>query len=319
MKHCISFALVILLLALALPSFAQNDVDMDAAYEAAAATMAEYGVIETTVNIDHMGENIVGTLAMPDGAGPFPIVLLLHGFTGSRHELPVLNTEETMYGRTARNLAERGYASLRIDFLGSGESDGAWEDTTFTGQIADAFTALEYVTGLEGVDAERIGILGLSQGGLVAAGVASAAEIMDPDLLDTVILWSPVSNAPVTYTTLLGIDWIMAGLASGGEAVSGTLPWGAEIALRTAFFEEIYKVDPVAELANYGGPVQVVVGSRDTVVFPQPQAGQVYLNYHEGDEHLVVLDGDHIFDIFVHEAVLDEAIIWSLAWLMLTL
>ena len=36
-------------------------------------------------------------------------------------------------------------------------------------------------------------------------------------------------------------------------------------------------------------------------------------------EQLVVLDGDHIFDIFVHEAVLDEAIIWGLAWLMMTL
>lgn len=315
MKNSVSFLLIILLLGLALPGLAQDEAELQAAYEAAAASEGMYSVTETTVNIDHMGQNIVGTLAMPDGEGPFPIVLLLHGFTGQRHELPVTGTEETMYGRTARVLGERGYASLRIDFLGSGESDGAWEDTTFTGQIADALAALEYASGLEGVDAERIGVLGLSQGGLVASGTAAAAA----DLVDTVILWSPVSSAPTTFIILLGMEWITAGLASGGEAVTGTLPWGAEIALRTGFFDEIFTVDPVAELGNYGGPVQVVVGSRDDTVWPQPQAGQVFLDYHDGAEQLVVVDGDHIFDIFVHEAVLDEAILWALAWLSLTL
>ena len=315
MKRYVSLILVVLLLGLALPGFAQDEAELQAAYEAAAASAAEYSVTETVVNIDHMGQNIVGTLAMPDGEGPFPIVLLFHGFTGTRDELPVTGTDDRMNGRTARHLAERGYASLRIDFLGSGESDGAWEDTTFSGQIADALVALEYASGLDGVDAERIAIIGLSQGGLIASGTAAAAA----DQIDTVILWSPVSSPPATYGGLLGSEWIMAGLASGGEAVSGTLPWGAEIALRTGFYEELYTVDPVAELATYGGPVQVVVGIKDNVVFPQPLAGQVYLNYHEGVEQLVVLDGDHIFDIFVHEAVLDEAIIWALAWLSLTL
>lgn len=316
MKTGVSLMLLVLLLSLALPGFAQDEAELQAAYEAAAASEGMYGVTETVVNIDHMGQNIVGTLAMPDGEGPFPIVLLLHGFTGQRHELPVVGTEEFMYSRTARSLAERGYASLRIDFLGSGESDGAWEDTTFSGQIADALVALEYASGLDGVDAERIGILGLSQGGLVASGTAAAAA----DRVDTVILWSPVSSPPTSYTIILGVEWIIAGLASGGEAVSGTLPWGAEIALRTGFFDEIFTMDPVGELAQYGGPVQVVVGSRDDTVWPQPHAGQVYLNYHEGMEQLIVLDGDHVFDVLATgPSVLDEAITWALAWLMLTL
>lgn len=309
--------LVMLALTMAAPVVAQDDAELQAAYEAAAAQAAEYGVIEAVVNIDHMGQNIVGTLATPDGEGPFPIVLLFHGFTGARDELPVVNTEDdSMYRRAARHLAERGYASLRIDFRGSGESDGDWEDTTFSGQISDALAALEYASGLEGVDGGRVGLLGLSQGGLVAAGAAAAAA----DQVDTVILWSPVSSPPTSFTILLGMEWITAGLQSGGEAVTGALPWGAEIALRTGFFEEIFTVDPVAELAAYGGPVQVVVGSRDDTVWPQPQAGQVYLNYHEGMEQLVVLDGDHIFDVLATgPAVLDEAITWALAWLMLTL
>ena len=316
MKIRVSLMLFIWILGLALPGFAQDEEALQAAYEAAAASEGMYGVTETTVNIDHTGDNIVGTLALPDGEGPFPIVLLLHGFTGQRHELPVVNTDEFMYGRTARLLGERGYASLRIDFLGSGESDGAWEDTTFSGQIADALAALEFTSDLEGIDAERIGVLGLSQGGLVASATAAAAA----DLVDTVILWSPVSSPPTSFIILLGLEWITAGLASGGEAVTGTLPWGAEIALRSGFFDEIFTVDPVAELANYGGPVQVVVGSRDDTVWPQPQAGQVFLDYHDGAEQLVVVDGDHIFDVLATgPEVLDDVIYWALAWLSLTL
>ena len=49
---------------------------------------------------------------------------------------------------------------------------------------------------------------------------------------------------------------------------------------------------------------------------PQPQAGQVFLDYHEGDEQLVVLDGDHVFDVLSERPeIIDEALTWSLAWL----
>lgn len=81
---------------------------------------------------------------MPTTDTAVPLVLLFHGFKGERDELPIVNTEEGMYSRTARIFAERGIATLRIEFRGSGESEGKWEDTTFTGQIADAIAALDY-------------------------------------------------------------------------------------------------------------------------------------------------------------------------------
>ena len=94
------------------------------------------------------------------------------------------------------------------------------------------------------------------------------------------------------------------------------LPWGVETALRGPFFEDVFLVDPVAEIASYGGPMMVIVGERDTTVTPQPQAGQVFLNYHVGAEELVVLDGDHVFDVLSERPeIIDEALTWSLAWL----
>ena len=312
-KHTtVTVLLVALVLALGLvaaPLSAQGSLADAAA--ALADSMSEYSVNESDISFSNEGQTIIGTLAMPEGDGPFPAALLLHGFTGTRHELPVIGTEDTMFSRAARWLGERGVASLRIDFRGSGESEGAWEDTTFSGQISDSIAALDYLEMLEGVDSERISIVGLSQGGLVAAATAGRDA-----RVSSLVLWSAVSNPVMSYGILLGYDNLLAGAASGDEALTIVLPWGAETALKGPFFEDIFLVDPVAEIASYGGPLLAITGARDTTVTPQPLAGQVFLDYHEGAEALVVLDGDHIFDVLAEVTeVIDEALAYSLAWL----
>ncbi|WP_460272912.1 alpha/beta fold hydrolase [Celeribacter sp. ULVN23_4] len=92
---------------------------------------------ETLVTVPAEAGKVIGTYNDADGTPDTPVVLFLHGFTGSRDELPVAGTEEGVFSRSARVLAEAGYPSLRIDFIGSGEStDKTWEETTFSGQIA---------------------------------------------------------------------------------------------------------------------------------------------------------------------------------------
>ncbi len=294
---------------MATPLAAQDSLADSAA--AAADSAAQYTVSESDISFDNMDQTVVGTLAMPDGEGAFPAALLLHGFTGTRHELPVVDTEDTMFSRAARWLGERGVASLRIDFRGSGDSDGAWEDTTFSGQVSDAMSALDYLEMLDGVDGERMSIIGLSQGGLV--GIATAGR---DARVSNLVLWSAVTNPVMSYGILLGFDNLLAGVASGDEALTIALPWGAETALKGPFFEEVFLVDPVAEVASYAGPLLAINGLRDTTVTPQPHAGQVLLDYHDGAEALVMLDGDHIFDVLAGVTeVIDEALAYSLAWL----
>ena len=301
--------LLLCLVLLAIPLSAQDSLADSAA--ALADSMAQYSVSESDINFSNQGQTIVGTLAMPEGDGPFPAALLLHGFTGTRHELPVVETEDTMFSRAARWLGERGVASLRIDFRGSGDSEGAWEDTTFSGQIADAIAALDYLETLGDVDGANLSIIGLSQGGLVGAA-AAGRDVRVSNL----VLWSAVSNPVMSYGILLGYDTLLAGLAAGDDPLTIVLPWGAETALKGPFFEDIFLVDPVAEIANFDGPLLAITGSRDTTVTPQPHAGQVFLDYHDGAEALVVLDGDHIFDVLAGVTeVIDEALAYSLAWL----
>lgn len=309
-KVRIIFLLLFCLGLVALPLSAQGD--LEAAAAEAASSMAQYSVSERDISFSKADQSIVGTLALPDGAGPSPAVLLLHGFTGSRHELPVIGTEDTMFSRAARWLGERGVASLRIDFRGSGDSDGAWPDTTFSSQISDAIAALDYLETVDGVDGDQLSILGLSQGGLVGAATAGRDA-----RVSKLVLWSAVSNPVMSYGILLGYDNLLAGASIGADSLTIALPWGAETTLKGPFFEDIFLVDPVAEIASYSGPLLVINGARDDTVTPQPLAGQVFLDYHEGAEALVMLDGDHVFDVLAGGVteVIDSALAYSLAWL----
>ncbi len=161
---------------------------------------------EETVTIDTALGPVIGTLETPAG-GPAPVVLLLHGFTGSRDELPVTGTEEGVFSRTARLLAAEGIASLRIDFRGSGESPGAFADTTFEGQVADGLAALDWLEANPAVDGQRLGLIGWSQGGLVATAVAGRSD--KPDAL---VLWAAVANPEESFGGIVGAETLDKGL-----------------------------------------------------------------------------------------------------------
>ena len=276
-------------------------------------------ITEEVITFENEGGTVYGTFVMPaDVRRKAPAVLMLHGFTGDRNEGPVLQPDFTftdfMYERTARVFAENGIASLRIDFRGSGESidQFGFEKTAFSGQVSDAMAAVEWLRDHGKVG--DIGILGLSQGGLVGTITAESHYGVR-----SLVLWSPVANPVDTYKTVLGEDAVLAGLTQ--PSTTATLPWGAQVTLEQPFFEELYTTDPVAAISHFRKPLQVVVGAHDDIVTPQPQYGEIYMTYHQGREELVVLDGDHVFDVFTGNGApaLDEAIAESLDWFERTL
>ena len=283
-------------------------------FSSAVFAAGEPVTVEEVVTIDRNGLKMVATFTYSKDVEKAPVVVMFHGFTGQRNEMDIVGGTETMYGRTARIFAEQGYTSLRIDFIGSGESDGKWENTTVSGQISDALAAIEYVKTLDRVDADRIALLGLSQGGTVAVCTASRSEDVD-----AVILWSAVSIPQFVYSNLLGQDNVLKALKSDNpeELIVGTLPWGATTTLKANFYQDFFLLSPSAEIASYKGPLQVTVGLMDTIVYPQPYAGQILLQYHEGPEELVIMDdADHMLNILTGDSsTLDRAILNALDFL----
>ncbi len=259
--------------------------------------------IETRVAFTSAGQEVVGTLAVPAG-DPAPVALLLHGFTGSRNELTSDFVKRGVFGYTADQLAKAGFASLRIDFRGSGEStaDMSFAETTFEGQVADGMAAVDYLKSLDSIQTDEIHIIGWSQGGLVATAVAGRS-----DSADAVALWAAVADAQATFGGILGDEVMSAGMqAAPDQSVEVTLPWGPEISLNGAFFDGIETFDPLSEIKAYDGPLFVAQGTKDTTVLPQ--SADALIAAHEGPEKMWKADMDHVFNVFTTSDALDTLI-----------
>jgi len=125
--------------------------------------------MQETVSFDSHGLKLSGVVRIPDNAkGKVPAFLLLHGF-GSNKEA------HWMY-LTAELLAKWGYASIRFDMRGCGESEGERGRVICLEQVEDTSSALTYMASRAEIDPARIGVLGHSFGAAVAvyaAGVDS--------------------------------------------------------------------------------------------------------------------------------------------------
>jgi pimeloyl-ACP methyl ester carboxylesterase len=117
--------------------------------------------------------SLAGTLTLPAGRGPHPAVVLVSG-SGPQ------NRDESLGGGIAIRpfklladaLTRAGMAVLRYDDRGTGASTGTFSTATLPDFASDAAAAVRYLRSRDDVDANRVGLLGHSEGGLVAAMLA---------------------------------------------------------------------------------------------------------------------------------------------------
>ncbi|WBO84586.1 alpha/beta hydrolase family protein [Hymenobacter yonginensis] len=118
------------------------------------------------------GPELAGTLTLPAGKGPFPAVVLVSG-SGPQ------DRDESLAGHhpfrvLADYLTRRGFAVLRYDDRGVGQSGGTFATATTADFLADAQAALAFLRTQTSVQPKRVGLLGHSEGGTIAllAGAA---------------------------------------------------------------------------------------------------------------------------------------------------
>lgn len=120
------------------------------------------------------GVRLAGTLTLPNGPGPFPAAVLVSG-SGPQ------DRDETLLGHRpflvlADHLARRGIATLRYDDRGVGESGGDFARSTTADFADDAEGAVRFLRGTRGVSRDRIGIIGHSEGAVIAPAVAARSR-----------------------------------------------------------------------------------------------------------------------------------------------
>lgn len=241
---------------------------------------------------DHM---IPGILALPKAGGAvrsYPAVLMLHGFASQKDEVG------DMYLREARALAQRGVASLRIDFAGTGDSQQPYTANTWTGMVADAVTAFDWLVANPRTIDDRVGVLGFSMGSKVGLGlVAERAEV--------------AAFASWSGALYDGIPDGYIGLYPEAQANgSVVLDLGfAVVELSLAWFDTMLVSTPLTDAAGYTGPVLAVAGSEDTTV--DPSVSEAFLaTLDSPDETLRIIDGaDHIYRVLTPDQTLAEATI----------
>ncbi len=117
------------------------------------------------LNFERDGKKIYGELYLPAGDGPFPAVIMAHGFGGQcAHNRPY-----------AEVFAQNGIAAYIFDFIGGGndvQSGGSTTEMSVLTEAADMTVVLEGLAAMEQIDRKNIFLAGQSQGGFVASYIA---------------------------------------------------------------------------------------------------------------------------------------------------
>ncbi len=184
-----------------------------------------------------------GYLHQPDVSEKVPLVVMYHGFTGCKEENNFLFTQFSRY------LCAHNVASLRFDFLGSGESDQEFSYMTFSKEVFEANAILDYAKKLPFVS--KLIVMGLSMGGAIATQVAKTrfSEI------DQLILWAPAG--------------IMSKLVESNERYpmieNGNYDLGG-LELSQDFVQDIIQQDLWKDIALFNKKVSIHHGADDQAI-----------------------------------------------------
>ncbi len=131
------------------------------------------------------GHRLAGTLTVPEGRGPFPAAILISG-SGPQ------DRNETIQGHKpflvlAHHLTLAGIAVLRFDDRGVGASGGDFAAATSADFATDVAAGIDYLATRPEIDESRIGLVGHSEGGLIAPLVATQRD----DVAYLVLLAAP--------------------------------------------------------------------------------------------------------------------------------
>ncbi len=186
---------------------------------------------------------------LPENHAPFPTIVMLHGFTGNHLEPSFL------FARFSKEAKKRGYATVRFDFKGSGNSDGEFYNMTSKTELEDALSILRTVKEDNRFDKDRLFVIGLSMGGTIALRMVGNS----PNTIKACVLWSAASYNKEIFSQ--SFKTMKKDLV---ETETGYDVYGLEVSKN--FMDEILSYNAVDEAKKFNGPYLLVHGSKDPTV-----------------------------------------------------
>ena len=200
------------------------------------------------IRIDDDGISLSAVLEKPKNGESKKIVILLHGFTSAKDRPHNIQAAEAM--------REAGYATLRFDLYGHGESGGEFRKHTLYKWISNTMAVIDFV---RSIGYTKVYLSGHSQGGLVAALAAG----MEADRIRGLILRAPAFMIPqgAREGSLLGQAFDPNHIPEEVPVIKGLTLEGNYI--RVA---QTIHVEDAAD--RYMGPVLILHGEEDDTVPP---------------------------------------------------
>ncbi|MFC2041907.1 alpha/beta hydrolase family protein [Chloroflexota bacterium] len=167
-------------------------------------TVEVTGPIDQTITFQNGEVTLAGTLDLPAGEGPFPAIVTVHGS-------PPLTRNDMYNLYVSHFFVQHGYAVLRYDKRGTGESTGSYPEVgTETSEVNidiladDALAGVKFLKNHRLIDPKMIGVSGFSQGGWIAPHAASKS----PDVAFVIALSGPTCSVgqEIYYSDLVEGD-----------------------------------------------------------------------------------------------------------------
>lgn len=191
------------------------------------------------------GEILVGRLEMPADRHPHNYAIFAHCFTCNKNLLAVKNI--------SRALTSSGFAVLRFDFTGLGESEGDFEDTNFSGNVSDLVAAALFLE--QSYEAPTL-LVGHSLGG--AAALFAAAEIASIKAVATIGAPSnPVHVKHLFKSTILEIE-------ENGKAVVNLS--GRDFTIKKQFLDDLKSKSLATVVKHMHKPILLLHSPQDDTV-----------------------------------------------------
>lgn len=264
------------------------------------------------------GVRLAGALTLPQGEGPFPVAVLITGSGPQDRDETILDHKP--FAVWADALTKRGVAVLRYDDRGVAGSTGSFAAATSADFATDARAAVDYLASRPDIDRSRIGLIGHSEGGIVAplaaqegapvawivtlagptvpggavveeqvrlmglASGLSAEQVAAAGVVQAALMRAVADNTDDPAAVAREVEAILVG---AGQPQRQAAAAGAQMS--TAWYRWLVTHDPAGSLRALSVPMLAVYGGKDLQVSPNQNVPP--LRTFRPDAEIVILPG----------------------------